>query len=61
MAQKYFEDPSTQLQPGMEDSALQLGDGVTIKERHAGASIDGKPKVMLEDSVLQLKVLDSSA
>ena len=44
----------------MEDSALQLGDGVTIKERQAGSPVDGKPKVMLEDSVLQLKVFGNS-
>ena len=40
----------------MEDSALQLGDGLTIKERHADSSVKGKAKVMLEDSVLNLKV-----
>lgn len=40
----------------MEDSALQLGDGVTIKEQPAGSQVGRKAKVMLEDSVLQLKV-----
>ena len=44
----------------MEDSALNLGDGLTIKERHADSSMKGKAKVMLEDSVLQLKVASNS-